>query len=190
MYFSLQSILKQSIRFLSFLVLALLCSESYAQQNTGVKQDSITVTKTVTDSFNVKFLKPQGWVNDFENIFSGFEASALDSSISGFEKRTGIELVIVSIKKEWVSADHFEDFVTEIAGNWRIGKKDLNNGIIIGISKGLRKVRITTGNGVQEKLTDEKAKWIIDNLMIPEFKKGDFFTGALYGIDKIIATLQ
>lgn len=190
MYFSLQAILKQSVRILSFFALALLCSESYAQQNTGIKHDSIAVTETVADSFIVKSLKPQGWVNDFENIFSGSEASALDSIISEFEKRTGIELVIVSIKKEWVSADHFEDFIIEIASDWGVGKKSLNNGIIIGISKGLRRVRITTGTGVQEKIADEKAKWIIDNLMVPEYKKGDFYTGTIEGISRIIKILE
>jgi uncharacterized membrane protein YgcG len=69
-----------------------------------------------------------------------------------------------------------------IANNWGIGKKGKNNGILIGISTGLRKIRINNGYGIETKLTDTETKKIINDFILPEFEKGNYFEGTKNGL--------
>ena len=119
-----------AVRFMLTIVLFTLCNISHAQENSPVKKDSIKKVQSASDSFNVNSLTPRGWVNDYEAIFSKEEVAVMDSLISEFEKKTTIEITIVTVKKEWVTAEHFDDLVNSIAQNWGIGKAGKDNGIV------------------------------------------------------------
>ncbi len=127
-------------------------------------------------------IKPLGWISDYEHIFSDSQISELDSIISDFEKETANEIAIVTIESSWTTKEIFDSLTLAIANNWGIGKKDKNNGILIGISTGLRKIRINNGYGIEAKLTDAETKKIIDDIILPEFKKGNYFEGTKNGI--------
>lgn len=77
-----------------------------------------------------------------------------------------------------------------IAQTWKIGKAEKDNGILIGISKGYRRIRIQNGNGIEKIITDEETKKIIENYFIPEFKKGEYYKGTLNGLREIINVLK
>ena len=63
---------------------------------------------------------------------------------------------------------------------------DKNNGILIGISTAKRKIRISNGSGIVDKLSDKETKAIIDDIIIPAFKRGNYFEGLLNAIEEII----
>ncbi|MBG9378417.1 TPM domain-containing protein [Panacibacter sp. DH6] len=133
--------------------------------------------------YKIRFpARPLGWTSDFENIFTTNQINELDSTISNFEKETKNEIAIVTIDSSWTNKEEFDDFILTIANNWGVGKKGLNNGITIGISTGLRKIRICNGYGIEEKLTDAETKKILDDLILPEFKKGNYFVGTKSGL--------
>ena len=69
-------------------------------------------------------------------------------------------------------------------------KKETNNGIVIGICPGYRTIRISNGFGIEEKLTDSETKKIIDNIIVPEFKKGDYLQGIRKALLEIINELR
>lgn len=127
-------------------------------------------------------IKALGWTSDFEHIFSSEQISELDSIISSFEKETTIEIAIVTIESSWATKESFDSLTLTIARNWGLGKKDKNNGILIGISTGLRTIRIQNGYGIEAKLSDIETKKIIDDLILPEFKKGNYFVGTKKGL--------
>lgn len=101
----------------------------------------------------------------------------MDSIIAHFEKETTNEIAIVTLEKSWATKENFDSLVYAISKNWGIGKKDKNNGILIGICTELRSIRIQNGTGIAEKLSDKETKLIIDKIIIPEFKKGNYFEG-------------
>jgi uncharacterized protein len=147
--------------------------------------DTSTFAQNEFPSSRSKFqfpIKPLGWICDYEHIFSDNQISELDSIISKFEKETTNEIVIVTIDSSWATKESFDSFTLTLLNNWGIGKKDKNNGILIGISTGLRIIRIENGYGIEEKLTDAETKKIIDDIIIPEFKQGDFFEGTKKGL--------
>jgi uncharacterized protein len=134
--------------------------------------------------------KPTGWVNDFENIFTVEEEKTLDSLIADYEKTTTIEITVITIPTSTTEMERFDELTLQIAKTWGIGKKDKNNGVLIGISKGYRKMRIQNGYGIETLITDNQTKQIIDQTFIPSFKTDDYFRGMFNGIQEIKKVLD
>ena len=134
-------------------------------------------------------LDPIDWVNDFEHLFTNSEIYVLDSMISTFEKQTTIEIAILTVDSSFVKPEEFDNMVTTMARIWGVGKKDKNNGLIIGISATLRKIRISTGLGIEKILSDVEAKNIIEEIIIPEFKNANFYQGIKNALIAIITKL-
>ena len=164
----------RSIKAVSTLLLALLiCSRVLSQH---YKKDSIP--------------PPLGYVNDFENIFSTQQNHFLDSTIRAFEKRTTIQIAIITVDTTMVSKQDFGDYIVKIANRWGIGQKDKNNGIAIGLSRQYRQIRIATGYGMEAKLSNVETKTIIDTAFVPYFKKGQYFEGAVHGLTAVMKKVQ
>ena len=141
-------------------------------------------------SFYDSLPKPNNWTNDYENLFSDEEETKLNKIIDDFEKETSIEIAIVTIDSFKVSKDGFDALLLHIANTWGIGKKDKSNGIFIAISKDHRKIRIQNGDGIVQIISDEETSMIIQNHIIPFFKKEDYFEGTLSGLLNIINLLR
>ena len=88
------------------------------------------------------------------------------------------------------STEQFDGFVLHIHETLGVGKKDKDNGIVIGISKSLRKMRISNGSGIEKLLSDEQTKLIIDTQFIPFFKQSDYYNGTLNGLEYLIDRLK
>ncbi|MFH6936996.1 TPM domain-containing protein [Flavobacterium sp. FlaQc-30] len=157
------------------------------EQNDSLKDKAIT---TFREIYWNNLPSPQGWINDYERIFSDDEEKKLDNIISSFERETSIEIAIVTIDTVKTSSDKFEALSLHIAKTWGIGKKGKDNGILIGLSKGYRKIRIELGNGIAKVLTEQETKEIIDHDFIPEFKKGNYYQGIVNGITKLMEVLR
>ena len=133
--------------------------------------------------------QPVAYTNDYAWLFSTTQRNQLNDVIAGFEKKTTVEICIVTLDTFCVSAENFEALSLHIANTWHIGKRDKNNGILICINPFYRKVRIENGYGIEKYLTDQETKEIIDTALIPEYKKGAFFKGTLNALNAIISKL-
>lgn len=134
--------------------------------------------------------KPIGWTNDLENIYSPAEEMILDSIISVFEKETSIEISIVTLDSTLTSVELFNDLALHIARTWGIGKKDKDNGILICISTGHRRIRISNGYGIEQMLTDEETNVLLNRYFLPKFKRTQFFQGTYDGLIALIKKLR
>lgn len=129
------------------------------------------------------------YVIDKESLFSPEQIDKLNELIAGHEKETSNEISIVSTP-DWEGHIDIKDYSVEFFNTRGIGKAELNNGVLITISRINRTTRITTGYGLENILTDSIAKGIIDDIMIPHFRKGEFFEGAYSGSQAIIEFLE
>jgi uncharacterized protein len=127
----------------------------------------------------------QVWVTDMENILSPETEAQINRIITELEAKNGTEIVVVTVPNTAPSATP-KEFTTALFNYWKIGKKDIDNGVLFMISKGDRRVEIETGYGIEDILPDAKVGAIIDQKIIPEFKKGDFKTGILNGTQGLI----
>jgi uncharacterized protein len=144
------------------------------------------VKKTKIDSVP----RPLGWVSDFENIYSKSEIKTLDSLITSFEKKSGIEIAIVTLDGAQTNDSAFDAYVLTLANAWGVGKKGKDNGITIGISSEFGRIRIVNGAGVTNKLDDDETKLIIDSIFIANFKEGNYFKGTKEGVLEIMKKLK
>jgi len=138
-----------------------------------------------SNDYWTKLPTPKGWVNDFEKIFTEEQEITLDSLIAEYEKSTSIEITVITIPTSATVKDRFDELTLHIAKNWGVGKKEKNNGILIGISKGYRTIRIQNGLGIEKLLSDKQTKQIIDQIIIPNFKADNIFNGVFEGIQEI-----
>ncbi|WP_166668188.1 TPM domain-containing protein [Epilithonimonas xixisoli] len=134
--------------------------------------------------------QPKGSVTDFEALFSQSETEELDSLIQDFEKRTTIQIAIVTLNEYYCDKEDFEAYTLLLANTWGIGQKGKDNGVLIAISKQYRQMRIHNGNGIEKILSDEATKQIIDHHFIPKFKENNYFEGTKNGLLALMQTLE
>lgn len=142
------------------------------------------------NSFLASLPSPSGYVNDYENLFAEKEQMHLDSLISEFEKRTSIEIAIITLDSSVSSKEDFDKLILEVARKWGVGKKGVDNGVVIGICHGHRKIRIQNGYGIEKILTDEETKQIIEEYFIPGFKQDGYYKGTYDGLIALMRILS
>lgn len=153
---------------------------------------SLFAISLVFFSCNLKedeFPKPIGFVNDYENILSTNEENKLVKQLKEHEKRTTNQIVIVTTSTI-LNYSNMRDYAFALANHWGVGTKELNNGIVIMLSKSKREIQIQNGEGIVDKLTDLETKTIIDSLIIPEFKNSNYYQGLHLGITAIIEEVE
>ncbi len=125
-------------------------------------------------------MKPTGYVNDYEKVFTSAQKDTLEKMLSDYEKKTSIEMCIVT------SADFdFQTQADNLAETWGVGKKGLNNGLLIGFSPSQRFYSVRTGYGLEEFLPDAKVNQFTTN-MKPAFRAEDYFGG----IKELVLNIQ
>lgn len=136
---------------------------------------------------------PARVVNDFGSFLSTSEESSLEKELISYRKKTGNAIVIITLP---TLTDHktgttwsIEETSLQYFSKWGIGDKNKNNGVLLLISKEPRRVRITTGTGVENKLSDNECQRIIDQTIVPNFKSGMIYTGLKEGVNEIETTL-
>jgi len=166
-------------------------SKSQSQGNTTAF--SIDPNDTILNKFKHFFgdslPKPKSYVNDYTYLFTPEQAESLNILLSDFEKKTTNQIAVVSFDTTMVSKQDFDALTLKLANAWGVGQKDKNNGILIGICAGYKKMRIQNGLGIEKILSDPATKQIVDSDFIPFFKQGEYFIGTLNGINTIIKKL-
>jgi len=123
--------------------------------------------------------EPPRLVNDYANILSQEEANALEQKLVRFDDSTSTQIVVVIIND--LQGYDVADFADRLGEKWGVGQKGKNNGIVMLIKptggQGQRKIRISVGYGLEGVIPDATARRIVDNEMIPYFKKNQFYQG-------------
>ncbi|MEN8252758.1 MAG: TPM domain-containing protein [Patescibacteria group bacterium] len=133
--------------------------------------------------------KYDGPVNDHAQVLSDELEIELEAYLTKFaQESNGAELAIVTIKN--LDGESIEDLAQQFFDDWEIGKKELDNGVLLLISIDDREMRIHTGYGVEASLTDSVVGRIIRNDIAPEFKKYNYEAGVNKGANNIIAAIQ
>ncbi len=156
---------------------------------TNNQEDRIRDTKDAK-TFKRTIPVPDKYVLDLEGVFTKNEINYLDSMIFVYEKKTTNEVGIITLDGRYTDTTHFNGDILNIANSWGVGKPGKNNGIMIGISILLKRICIQNGYGIEKLLSDAATKIIIDSIMIPEFKNGDYFTGTKNGLFAIMSKVK
>lgn len=126
-------------------------------------------------------------VMDEAGIFKKLEYIDLASFIMEMEKEYGVQIVVLSVKS--MHGLDIESFGGAHAQAWRLGQEGKDNGVLLTISMEERDVRIDTGYGSEAVLTDAICSRIIRNIIIPEFKRGNYYEGVSEAIRNMAGLL-
>ena len=126
----------------------------------------------------------KGYINDYANMIPPAIRTKLTNELREFERTDSTQIVILTIPS--LEGLTIEDYSIKVAEAWKIGKKGRDNGIILIVANQERKIRIEVGRGLEGKLTDLMAGRIIDLVVKPRFKRGDFSGGFIAGIAALI----
>lgn len=129
-----------------------------------------------------------GRVNDTAGILSEEMRAALEDKLAAFERETGVQVAVLTIDS--LEGEVLEDYSHRVASTWKLGRKGVDDGVLFLIAKNDRKMRLEVGYGLEGKLTDAQCRRILDNLVRPRFRGGDFDRGVQAGIDAVLGTLR
>jgi uncharacterized protein len=129
------------------------------------------------------------WIADMANLLGSGDELLLNQAISDLEADTGIEVAVVTVLSTTPYPSP-EYFAKDLFNYWGIGKENLNNGVLLLVSKGDRRVEIRAGKGIVHLLPDEKIQSLINIDILPQFRSGNFATGVLEGTKAIIQTVR
>lgn len=130
----------------------------------------------------------QGYVTDLAGMISPAERQRLTQLLLAFEQSDSTQIAVLTIPS--LEGDTLEDFGIRTVEAWKIGQKGKDNGVLLLVSKAERKARIEVGRGLEGVLTDLLAGRIVDQVMTPLFKAGQFDEGFEAGISTIISATR
>jgi uncharacterized protein len=128
--------------------------------------------------------KPDKLVNDYTRTLSSAQIQQLEQKLVAFDDSTSTQIVVAIVKS--VGDYDVNEYALELGRKWGVGSAGKNNGIVILVALGDRKISIQTGYGLEGVLPDIYAKRIIENDIKPYFKSGDYYAGLESGTDAII----
>ncbi|WP_111684436.1 TPM domain-containing protein [Winogradskyella tangerina] len=123
-------------------------------------------------------------VFDSSDLFTTVEEQILSEKIIRYEQTSTNQAAVLSIDSI-PSKMEIQQFGKAVANAWGIGLKDKDNGLLITISKFEKKIAISTGLGTEQLISDDDCQRIIDNLMIPQFKRNNYFEGVERALDSL-----
>ena len=143
---------------------------------------------TIDDVPNVRLSDARQYVTDPSAILSATARDSINAILGRLEKSTGIETAVVMLPS--IGDEDIFEFGHELFRKWGIGKKKSDNGLLILFVMDQKKVRFTTGYGIEGTMTDAMSKRIQTTLMIPRFKKGNWDGGMVNGVRAVAKTLD
>ena len=126
-------------------------------------------------------------VTDLTGTLSAEQKSALEQVLADYEQQRGSQIFVLMVPS--TAPEPIEAYGIRVADAWKAGRKGVDDGAIILIAKdnpaSLRKMRIEVGRGLEGALTDAQSKRVLQDVMAPHFRQGDFYGGLSAGISAI-----
>ena len=107
-----------------------------------------------------------------------------DAALRDFETNKGAQLAVLIVPT--TDPETIEQYGIRVVEAWKLGRKNVDDGALLLVAKDDRTLRIEVGYGLEGALNDATANRIIDEIIVPRFKRGDFGGGVAAGIDKMV----
>ena len=132
--------------------------------------------------------KPDKLVNDYTNTLSSAQITNLENKLVAFDDSTSNQIAVVILKS--VGGYDINEYAYQLGRKWGVGGKGKNNGVVLLVALGDRKLSIQTGYGLDGALPDIYTKRIIENDIKPFFKEGNYYEGIDAGTNSIISLIK
>lgn len=131
---------------------------------------------------------PVRWATDVAGFLSAGEVARLDARLESFERTTGHQVLV------WVGATAgetpVEDWAVKTFQAWKVGRKGLDDGLVLFVLAKDRKIRIEVGYGLEEKVPDAIASRVIREVIAPRIQAGDPDGALDAGVDALLRAIR
>jgi uncharacterized protein len=129
-----------------------------------------------------------GRVVDNAGVLPEATEARLTAQLDALERSTTDQLVVVTVPG--LAGERIEDLGRRLGQAWGVGRKGIDNGVLMIVAPNERQARIAVGYGLEGLLTDERAAEILREEAIPAFREGEVERGIADGVSAIVATLE
>ncbi|HPI77083.1 MAG TPA: TPM domain-containing protein [bacterium] len=129
--------------------------------------------------------RPSGYVNDFAGVMDPAARSRLENMLAALDERTSAQIAVAVV--DTIGDSYIEEYAVKMFERWGVGQKGKDNGVLLVVAMSERKIRIEVGYGLEGAVTDAESKFIIDEIIAPPFKQGDYSGGISAGVEALAA---
>jgi uncharacterized protein len=126
----------------------------------------------------------KGHVNDYARVLPAERAQALEAKLTAYEQRTGQQFALLTVAS--LEGDSLEAFSIRVAEKWKLGNEQRDDGLVLIVVPGERKLRIEVGYGLEGDVPDAIAARVIREIIAPAFQRGDFAGGVEAAFDALM----
>jgi uncharacterized protein len=126
-------------------------------------------------------------ITDEAGLINANDYTAIIETLKALEAKSTDQVAVVTLKS--LQGYPIEDYGYQLGRAWGIGQKGKDNGVLLIVAPNEHKVRIEVGRGLEPVMTDAMSSLIIQNAILPEFRKGNFSAGIAAGVRDINAVL-
>ena len=119
-------------------------------------------------------------VTDLTATLNAQQTQSLEARLAAFEEKKGAQLAVLIVPT--TAPETIEQYGIRVVEAWKLGRKGVDDGALLIVAKDDRALRIEVGYGLEGVLNDATAHRIIDEVIVPHFKRGDFYAGIESGL--------
>lgn len=127
-------------------------------------------------------------VTDLTATLNSAQRAALENLLAAFEAEKGSQIAVLIVPT--TRPEPIETYSIRVADVWKLGRQGVDDGLLILLAIRDRSVRIEVGRGLEGVIPDAVAKRIIEEVMLPYFRQGDFYGGLSAGLDRIMDLIR
>jgi uncharacterized protein len=127
-------------------------------------------------------------VTDLTGTLTSEQSATLEQQLRAFEAKQGSQIAVLIVPT--TQPETIEQYGIRVAEAWKLGRRGVNDGALLLIAKDDRAVRIEVGYGLEGVLPDVLANRIVDQVVVPRFRSGDFFGGIREAIERMSALIE
>ena len=148
--------------------------------NRALATFAVAVLLCVFPAFGANVPALKGRVNDYAKIIRDSDEREIEEYLAGVEQSTGIQIAVLTMPS--IDGEDIASFGIKVADKWQLGDKEKDNGALLIVAYAEHDLRIEVGDGLEGSLTDVKCGLILRNVIIPEFKNGNYSAGIKKGV--------
>ena len=127
-------------------------------------------------------------VNDLTGTLSARQRAALEQTLAEFEARKGAQIAVLLVPS--TQPEPVQQFAVRVQESWKLGRKGVDDGVLLAIAKDDRELHIEVGYGLEGPLPDAIAKRIVEEEIVPRFRREDFYGGIRAGTDRLMRVIE
>lgn len=113
--------------------------------------------------------------------------AAIEERLATFERERGAQVVVLIVPT--TAPEDIADYTQRLGDAWKIGRKDVGDGLLFVIAKDDRRMRIAPAKSLEGAIPDLMARRILDQAVAPAFRQGDYAGGIRAGVEQILALI-